>query len=391
MSRTKDFAFLRLLFTSGIDLVSLMPVASECLKRLIPSFSLSMIRVDARCAPHHHYSEYFDEFSHRLLDARGHHFALQTSDPAAFSNLMRNRVPYGALVQQPPGFLQGAFYKNVFERNGMFHVLDVALRDANGPLGILGIFREKRSPPFTRSEVAIVHELYPLLVHASVAKPLPSRYDEVESAMLVVSPEGRIVWASQPARQWLEGATAHAGERASLVNRHMLPEACQRLCRSLGSHQSGKRHDGTMRDVPSVTLPLPGGRLRLRAYSLAPQLGNHGEAQVGVQLTLEMHRGLRMLRALEGCPITPQQRRLAIGLWQGKQPQEISAELGLSANSLKSYQKDLYARLEVSSARDLVALLERQADAVRFNLYRHLPRPDGVPADAVAASAVATS
>lgn len=379
MSRTKDFAFLRLLFTSGIDLVSLMPVASECIKRLIPSFSLSMIRVDQRCAPHQHYSEYFDEFSHRLLDASGHEFALQTDDPAAFTNLMRNRVPYGALVGQPPGFLQGAFYERVFKRNGMFHVLDVALRDANGPLGILGIFREQKSPPFSRAEIAIVHELYPLLVHASVAKPVPSRYDETESAMLVASAAGTIVWASQPARQWLEGATARAGERAFLVNRHLLPEACRRLCRALDAHQSGAPQGGALREVPSVTLPLPGGRLRLRAYSLAPQLGDHDEARVGVQLTLEMHRGLRMLRALERCPITPQQRRLAVGLWQGKRTQELTAELGLSASSLKTYQKDLYGRLEVSSARDLVSHLERQADAVRFNLHRHLPRPDASP------------
>jgi hypothetical protein len=38
-----------------------MPIVSEVLKRLVPSVSLSMIRVDESCAAGHYNSEFFDD------------------------------------------------------------------------------------------------------------------------------------------------------------------------------------------------------------------------------------------------------------------------------------------------------------------------------------------
>lgn len=373
MSRSRDLAFLRLLFTSGIDLLTLMPVASECIKRLIPSFSLSLIRVDHTCAPHHHYSEYFDEFSHQQFALGGHHFTSQGEDPASFGTLLRNPVPYGNLVAPPPSYVKGTIYEHFFKRNGIHHVLDVALRDASGPLAILGIFREEKAPPFSRGEVALVHELYPLLVHACAAKPMPSRFDEADSAMLVVSKSGVILWSSPQARAWLEDASVGA-ERAALLERRLLPAACRSLVRALEAHQSSvSRRQHRLREAPTLTMRVPGGRIRLRAYALSPQVDG-AEDQIGIQLTLEMDRGLRVLRVLQACDVTPQQRRLAFGLWSGKRPTELCTEMGLTASSLKSYQKDLYARLAVSSAAELVARLDGRAAEVSFDLHRHLPR-----------------
>jgi DNA-binding CsgD family transcriptional regulator len=394
MTRTSSpsgtLAFLETLLVSGIDVMSQMPAVSEALKVLVPSFSLSMIRVDERCAPRHHYSEYFDETSHRMFAESGHLFAAASDDPAAFGNLLRSRrKPCGNLIEPTDAFLSGATYQHLFRRNGIHNVLDVAIRDATGPLGILGIFREEKAPRFNPADVRVVERLYPWLVHAFAAHRATVRgpsneeargllaYDEVDTAMIVVNDRGTIQWVSDRARAWLEDASA-GEDRALLMGRPArLPEACIALCKQWNTARRTRHSQRSGALVPTLALPVPGGRLRLRAYGLAaePDASDDGRL-VGIQLSLEMSRGLRVVTALERSALTPQQRRIALGLWLGKGPVEIREQLGVSAATLKSYQKALYLRLDANSAADVVRKLDAQARATTFDLERHLPRPD---------------
>lgn len=351
-----------MLLHSGIDVMTQMPVASELLHRLVPSFSLSMIRVDAACAPQEHYSEYFDDFSHRLFAESGHLFAAQKDDPAAFGNLLRGRKPYGNLIDGAPEFLSGATYEHLFSRNGIHHVLDVAVRDASGPLAILGIFREMNAKAFTRSEVFAVSEFYDALVHAFRAEPVPASFDETDSAMILTNADGVIEWATPNARVWLEDASGGL-ERARLMDKNVLPEACRSLAQRLRGGES-----------PTLCLPIAGGRLRLRAYGMTPFSSNDLSTRIAIQLRLEMHRSLKVYLALEKSALTPQQRRIALAHFEGRSTREISEALGITPSTLKSYHKDLYARLGVRSSAELVRALEAMADGVTFDLERHLPR-----------------
>lgn len=380
MTRRRELVFVEALLTSGLDLMTQMPSVSEALKRLVPSFSLSMIRVDERCAPKHHYSEHFDEVSHRLFAESGHAFSAATDDPAAFGNLLApGRKPYGTLIDGGGAFVSGATYQHLFSRNGIHHVLDVAIRDRGGPLGILGIFREKEAPPFRPADVAVAAEIYPWLVHAFAGHRAAAKgsndgasglldYDEVDSGMLVATKNGVIAWASPNARAWLEDASA-GPERGRLMDRPShLPEAC----RALGSMLDEARRGRGV--VPTLTLPLAGGRLRLRAYGLAGDGETSDVGHFGVQLSLEMSRGLRVRTALHLAGLSPQQQRLALAIWQREPAPTIAAKLGVSAATLKSYQKSLYVRLGVNSAAELAATLDAQARALTFDLGRHLPR-----------------
>lgn len=378
MTRIRDdIALIRDLATSGIDLMTLMPVAAPCLHRLVPSFSLSMIRVDERCAPQEHYSEHFGEASHRLFAEAGHAFAARSDDPAAFGNLLRGKKPFGALVHGPAELHRGATYEHLFAPNGIHHVLDLALRDGAGPLGILGIFRERDGLPFSRGDVAMVAGLYPHLVHACAARPRSieshADHDEVDTALLLVTTEGRIELASPNARRWLEDATG-GPDRAAIADRDLLPAACRHLARWWERARLDTSEETTAKGPPTVCLPLPGGQLRLRAYGLAGALGTPSPGGlVGIQLTLEMHRELRVRAALAQISLTPQQRRVALALWAGKDAAAIRAELGIGLGTLKTYQKELYARLGVSKVTELRTLLDTQARAITFDLARHQP------------------
>lgn len=347
-----------------------MPVTAEHLRGLIPAFSLSMIRVDDRCAPTQHYSEYFDDFSHELFASSGHVFAARSEDPAAFANLLHNRRAVGSLIPTTPSYLAGATYQHLFKRNGIHHALDAAIRHAGRPLGILGIFREERAPPFTRADVARLSEFYPYIVHAFMAEPAPADYAEHDGALIVARADGTIEWASPSARRWLADA-AFGIERAHLMDRHRLPAACLRLCSMLTAIQAGA---GGPCEPPTLMLSIPGGRLRLRAYGLAPRAGGDAAAHCGIQLSLEMHRGLQVLRALEQAPLTPQHRRIAFAYFNGKRPREIAAWLGIRPGSLKTYRRELYARLGVTSEAELLAALHALVGSATFDLQRHLPR-----------------
>jgi DNA-binding NarL/FixJ family response regulator len=115
----------------------------------------------------------------------------------------------------------------------------------------------------------------------------------------------------------------------------------------------------------------------LRAWALGSLTG--AERRIGVQLSLELSRSLRVLRALEALALPTQLRRVALRLWEGANAAQVATELGVSAASMKSYRKELYARLEVHSVDELRGLLDAQARAVTLDLARHQPRPSDLP------------
>jgi hypothetical protein len=356
---------LRLLTTSGVDLIAQMPLLSTYLHRIVPSFSLSMIRVDERCVPTAHYSEYFDDASHRLFAASGDYFATKSADPAAFANLMRNADAVGTLVEAPPGYFDGMVYRGLFTPNGIHHTLDVALRAQGMPLAILGLFREHRTRAFAASDVSAIREVYPHLVHACFARPIPGRFDEIEGAMLIVDRAGTIQFASPLARGWLEDAT-FGPERARLLDAGMIPAVCRELVTRLD-----RCRRGATIATPELVLPVPGGRLRLRAY----RLDSTGVTQelVAVQLSLEVDHRLRVLSIFDRVALPPQLARLAMALVAGRTTPEILVELGLRVTTLKSYQRDLYRRFEVANAAELVERIEELATTLRFDSARHRP------------------
>jgi DNA-binding CsgD family transcriptional regulator len=376
LSRSSDLALVRDLCRSGIDLIAQMPVLSPALRRLVPAFSLSMIRVDERGAPQEHYSEYFDEFSHRLFASAGPAFAERSDDPAAFGNLLRRPQAFGNLIELPPGYQQGATYQHLFQRNGIHHCMDLALRDPGRWLGILGIFRERAAPAFNQRDLATVDQLYPWLVHAAIAKPLPADFDAHDSALLIATLDGKVQWASATARAWLEDAAGLSAERLPLLDQGLLPLAIRHLCHAWNAGREAGTSGTSGLPPPMLSFPVPGGRLRLRAYGLDSQWpGQPVTANlIGIQLELEMHRGLRVLHSLSQAPLTPQQRRIGYAIWQGKSAAEIRTQLGLSATTLKAYQQDLCGRLGLAGIGELKPLLDRQAQATTLDLQHHRPR-----------------
>ena len=362
----RDLESLRLILYSGIDPMTQMPVTSEILKRLVPSFSLSMIRVNDKCEPQEHYSEYFDEFSHMLFAEQGHLLSAQTDDPAAFGNLLRGQRTCGNLIHNSEAYLNGATYQHLFKRNGIHHCLDIALRDSNGPLGILGIFREEAATAFSAEDVVIASDFYAALTHAFRAPTSLDDFEETDAALILLDQTGEIEFATPNALVWLEDASAGL-ERAMLMDKKILPSACREVAKSL-----------RMGLEPTRTLPIPGGRLRLRAYGLSPFSKGELKERIAIQIHLEMNARLRVIRALDHSTLSTQLKRLALAHFDGLSSAEICELLNITHHTLKSYQKDLYARLDVNSSIELVEKLKAQSRSLNFDLKRHFPRGPSV-------------
>jgi hypothetical protein len=188
--------------------------------------------------------------------------------------------------------------------------------------------------------------------------------------MLVATPSGRIEFASLVARDWLQDAFS-GPQRGRLLEGGVLPDAIRRLCEQ--ASQVRRSDVGRTRSVrpPTLTLPVTGGRLRLRAY---PLQDGPGVERFGVQLSLEVDRTVRLLKAFETTTLPPQLRRLALALWKGLEPKAICASFNITPATFKSYRKDLYARLSVGSQEALRARLTEWATSATLNLSRHLPR-----------------
>lgn len=370
MSRARDLARVKFLCTTGVPLFEQIPLLADAIRASVRAFALSFIRVDERCAPTEHYSEYFDEASHRLFATSRDQFATRSADPAAFANLLAAHDPVGRLVDFPPGYTDGAVYQYFFSPNGIHHTLDVALRDDTGPLAILGIFRERKTRAFRGDDVEAMRSVYDHLVHACHAAGTSHGFDETNSAMLVVDRHGKLVFASADARARL-AEVVFGSERARVVRDGVVPDACRALVASLSRHRRPV-HERDLDRPPEVALPIPGGRLRLRAYALADGAGAPS-GFVGIQLAVEMSRSARRLRVLGDASLSPQLERIAWGLVEGRSNATIATELGIGATTLKSYQRELYRRFDVDSGRALAEVVSVRADALRLDLRRHHP------------------
>lgn len=370
MSRARDVARVKFLCTTGVPLFEQMPVLADALRRCVRAFSLSFIRVDERCAPTEHYSEYFDEASHRLFATSREAFATRSADPAAFANLLAGLDPVGRLVDFPPGFTDGPVYQYFFSPNGIHHTLDVALRDESGPLAVLGLFRERRAPGFRAADVEAMRALYDHLVHACHASGPSAGFDETSSSMIVVDRLGSLVFASEDARARL-AEVVFGSERDRVVGDGVVPDACRSLVASVSRHRRPSRASD-LAAPPELALPIPGGRLRLRAYALSTEVGEPS-GLVGIQLSVEMSRSARHLRVLGDAGLPPQLDRIAWGLVLGRSNAAIAADLEIGATTLKSYQRDLYRRLDVDSGRALAERVISAGKSLHLDFRRHRP------------------
>lgn len=357
--RAKNIKFLRLLADSDLSALTLMPLLTDTLKSLIPAYEVAVIHVNERAEPTTYYTEKFSPNSHEMFTEAGHELANNTlryddsnaKDPAAFQVLFEQPQAVGNLVPVTAEYLAGATYRFFFQPNGIYHVLDIAIKAGNQPIAIIGLFRQKNEPAFTAKDVQLVEKIYDILCHilmktTSVADN--SRLFIEASTLITVDDSGAIVAAAPDAESILCHALA-CKERAILSKDKQLPPSCLAFQRNVMQLVS--------KETAETYLDVPFGRLHLRAYPLA----DSPTAACGIHIDFYGDIAEALLAYLRTTELSAKLIEIAYFAALGHDLPALQQRLTLQYSSLKTYLNRIYSVFNVGDLSSLRQTLTEQA------------------------------
>lgn len=378
MTPAKTHKFLRLLATTDIPTVTLMPLLVDTLKALIPSYEVSIIHVNEHTEPTTYYTEKFDAISHEMFSKVGHELAnnqlhyddTNAYDPAAYSVLFKAKTPYGNLVPVSDAYLNGATYRYFFAPNGIYHVLDILIKDQDKPIAVIGLFRQQHEAAFTQKDVNTIGKLYAtlcqLFIREQTIETNAERRFLEKSTMVTVDENGVIINKAPEAMRLLSSALA-CKARELLSHDKILPSSCLAFRQQVQKVLQPEPHNAQQK----VYLAAPFGRLLLRAYPLE-QVSD--AQQYGIHIDFYGDIAEAVLAYLRTTSLPYKLLEIAFFISMGDSSEKLQARLNLSYNSLKTYLNRLYVFFDISDFNRLKNTLIQRArkHATAQNERRHL-------------------
>lgn len=251
------------------------------------------------------------------------------------------------------------FYNVVLRPAGVMDCVRLILRTPQGrSIGALTLYRHEGSRRFLREDVQVLARLEACLAQVLQPGELDAGDCEVQdTALLVTTPMGQLLWASPEARQLMALAFGarwrqHTG----------LPPNVQALLQRLACIRQGDiAGGGIAQDPPQFDLRHAAGWFSLSATPLAAAAG--AAQAVGVHLTRRIPRPVHLLATLRTLDLPQRQHEMAYWLARGLPETRIAERMGISSNTAVYHRRQLYARLGVHSRPELLARLscERRA------------------------------
>ncbi len=249
--------------------------------------------------------------------------------------------------------LRSDFYNLALRPAELFDCLSLVLRTPQGQgVGSFKLYRGSASPRFDADDVAVFGRLEPWLARILQPGELDAQDSVVnESAMLLVTPQGRMLWTSPQADLLMAQAF---GPRWH--HRSALPAQLEMLLQNLQfAARNGHPRGGFAPAPPQLELHNASGWFSLRATQMAAAAGE-GQA-VGIQITHRVPRVARLLPALRALGLPQRQHELAYWLARGLPEPEIAARMGISAHTATYHRRQIYTRLGVQNRLELQDLL----------------------------------
>jgi DNA-binding CsgD family transcriptional regulator len=254
-------------------------------------------------------------------------------------------VPISELVRSD-------FYNLTLLPAEVFDCLSLVLRTPQGVgLGTLKLYRGAKSLRFGAQDVTMLGRLEPWLARIFQPGEVDTQ-DSVahDSAMLVATPQGRLLWTSPLANQLMALAFGPRWHRRS-----ELPPRLQMLLHQLQHASHLGSWTGAAPALPQLDLYNASGWFSLRATQMAAAAGE-GQA-VGIQITHRVPRVAHLLPALRALGLPQRQHELAYWLARGLPEAQIAERMGISANTATYHRRQIYTRLGVQNRLELQARL----------------------------------
>ncbi|MBD9392947.1 LuxR family transcriptional regulator [Acidovorax sp. ACV01] len=258
-------------------------------------------------------------------------------------------------------FIRSDFYNELARPSEWQDFLSLVLRTPQGRgVGSLKLCRRPGAPRFETEDIALLERLSPWLARALQPGEMDAQDSVVhDSAMLVATPQGRLLWTSPQADQLMALAFG-----LRWYHRSELPPALRVLLERLRYVERGGMDRGRTPALPQLDLHNASGWFSLRATQMAAAAESgtgehHGGQAVGIHITQRVARVARLLPTLRALGLPQRQQELAYWLARGVPEEQIAARMGISANTATYHRRQIYTRLGVQSRKELQAYLAK--------------------------------
>lgn len=216
---------------------------------------------------------------------------------------------------------------------------------------------------FDAEDIQQLRRLLPYLEHGLRARggAVTDYVDSGQTGLVILTRNGSVVYLSDAARSLLFLATygtfpvgqGHSGPPVAV------PPVLQQLCANLdGIFQ------GWDAPPPSFTHTNARGRFVFRAYWLQPPAVHPGpdalghppadDGLIGVLIEHQELLRLQLYRNLQGWRLSPREQEVGLALAEGLSQTAIATRLNVSVQTVITYVRRLYAKLEVHNRAELL-------------------------------------
>lgn len=366
MKQAKTQAYIRQLCCLGLGDDVLILELLRALHDLIPSENNAFAKIDAKMAPTHVFLEYFvPEAMDAFINEQERVFSPVVAGMVKWYSHCRVAPDLAVLLDRP---YQSDFYHLILRPCNQHHVMQAVLRHNGIPIGSINLFRTQNQRPFSANDRQQLERLLPYVEHGMQARgEVNGDYvDSGQAGMIILTRAGTVVHFSELARTLLlqatHGALVVVG-RGLFTYEAALSFALRQICGNLGQIFQGQ-------DTPPPVFSHTNssGRFVFRAYGLQPptatlDLGDatrqyaSGDGLIGITIERQEPLRLKFLRGLQGWRLSVREQDVCLALADHLSQPVIAAQLGVSAQTVVTYVRRIYEKLEVHNREELLKKL----------------------------------
>jgi DNA-binding CsgD family transcriptional regulator len=293
------------------------------------------------------------------------HLEFHETDFASFSDLSRGDGASAlrlALDDRPARSIR---YREFMVPNGFEDELRATFRTGDSVWGIVDLYRESATQPFSTDEVELVKSVSGIIAtalrdHARTTTPWMGRPSA--PGLVVIDEQGRAVSSNAEARAWLRDlwpcSSTDCGPEPQSLDLDELRDSAMAVPTPLYALAARARAvaDGRERVPARLRLRDQRGRWLVLHASALTAAGADGGSTVAIVIEAAKSAEVAPI-IIEAYSLTARERDVLAAIARGESTAEIAAQLFLSPHTVRDYVKAVFEKVGVSSRNELVARL----------------------------------
>ena len=344
-------AYLRQLCCSGLDKEIVIPEFLRAVQTVIPSGSNAFSGVDESLHSSYHILEFVDAELDEAPAVISDYFTAERINFAAACFRRHPVIPGWVALDE--AFYNSDLYNLVNRRHAQHHALHATVLQNGQPIGVLSLYRPRQQKPFDSREQWLLVQLLPYLAHALRGGDNKDiQYGEPGlPGMIVMDTQGTILYLTNEAKSLLALA-CHPVLSLDARNQEVeLLAKLAQLCRNLQAIFRGKHAA-----PPSCCHTNGRGRFTFRAYWLE-RLNQEPGRMISMTIEHQEPLTLKILRTMQGLPLSPVQKQVALLLAQGISNEKIGERLNIKLTTVKDHISKIFDKLGIYRREELLPML----------------------------------